>query len=235
MGTRVLRLIRYVVGFSVALFLLLAVVTNVSTTVTSADEAVFRTILGLGHEDAPKTFSEEIAAIRKVQHLVLSLAPNGEPIPEFEDREPADLFRHRSGLCYDRSRTYDKVFTWLGMRTRHVWILYPEEPGTGRSISVLRAFFTYGTPTHAVTEVKTQRGWVLVDSNSAWISIDRSGEPVPAGDVYTRVGDFDVVPEYFKHNYIAIRGMYSRRGQFYRPFVPFPELNWPDFVGWLLE
>jgi hypothetical protein len=56
---------------------------------------------------------------------------------------------------------------------------------------------------------------------------------VPAADVYQRRAEFDYPPEWTDIPFWAIRGMYSRKGHLYRPYVPFPEFNWPDFLGWI--
>lgn len=74
---------------------------------------------------------------------------------------------------------------------------------------------------------------MLVDSNNTWISVNKSGEPVSADELWRNPEQFDAMPAYFKEPYLAIRGMYSRRGQFYRPYIPYPELNWEDFWVWM--
>jgi hypothetical protein len=213
----------------------LAVVTNVSTQVDPLDDTAFRYALGLKAPKRPATYAEEIGLIRAMQRLVLERAPVCPGIPEYEPREPADLLRAREGLCYDRSRTFDKLFSWYGLKSRHVYILYTEHPTTGAALSFWRAFFTRGTQSHAVTEVKTRRGWVVVDSNSPWISVTRNGDPVSADAIPAMWSEFSDAPSYFNRPYFAIRGMYSRRGQFYRPYIPFPQMNWPDLISWLVE
>jgi hypothetical protein len=154
---------------------MLAFVTNVSTDITDSDQSVFRVTLGLVKPKGPLTYSQEILLIHEVQALVLYKVPVGNPIPDYSDREPVDLFKQKSGLCYDRARTYDKIFSWLGFETRHVYILYPEDPVTKVPLSLWKAGITRGTNSHAVTEVKTKQGWVLVDSNSSWISVISTG------------------------------------------------------------
>lgn len=214
---------------------ILTIATNVSTRVTDSDVLVFKSIYNYEQPRRQLTFDEQIQLIKAAQASVLEKAPIGAPIPEFQDREPEDLIRNRTGLCYDRSRTLDKIYTWLGFEARHVFILYLKHPVTGENLSPLRAFMTYGTATHAVTEVKTQKGWLVVDSNSDWISLSREGKPVGANDIFDSAAEFDNLPNYFHQPYFAIRGMYSRRGQFYRPYILYPELNWIDFLGWLAE
>ena len=218
-----------VVALLLATFTALMVHNNVPTAVTEEDITVF-TSLGLERPQASRTFEEEITLIRKVQHEVFKRVPLSDyGIPEYEHREPADLMRFGKGLCFDRSRTFDKGFAYLGFPSRHVYLLYRE----GRSFS--RAIFTYRQPSHAVTEVKTSRGWMFVDSNYEWIALTSNGEPVGADDVWKRYAEFDNPPPYLAKPWWAIRGMYSRKGQFYGSGVPFPELNWADFADWLIR
>ena len=205
----------------------LGVYTNVSTKITEADKAVF---IELGFKALPAsgTFEEQVAQISRLQAEIFKRAPLGDGIELYEPREPADLMRVGHGLCYDRSRTFDKGATFLGLEARHVYVLYKENK------SFLRALATFGQPSHAVTEVKTSKGWMFVDSNTPWVAITKDGEPVGADDVWRRFSDFQDPPSYLKDPYWAIRGLYSRKGHFYAPYVLFPELNWYDFLNWLV-
>ncbi len=230
---RTVKLSTWLIIAFVVLNGLIGVVTNVSTHVTDSDDAVFRTVLGLKKPQGALSYEQELELIKSAQALVLQKAPVGEPIAEYSDREPENLFQKKSGLCYDQSRTYDKIFTWYGFESRHIYLLYPEHPVTKEKLSFLRAFFTKGTSSHAVTEVKTSRGWLVVDSNSSWVSQARDGSPVDADHIYVQANRFAVMPEYWNRPYWAIRGLYSRRGQLYRPYIPYPELNWYDFISWL--
>ena len=211
----------------------LALITHIPSRINPSDAQVFREFYGFEQPTQPLNIDQQIQLITATQHSVLNHIPFGTPIPEYSSREPEDLILNKTGLCYDRSRTLDKFYTWLGFQSRHVYILYLKHPVSGEPISFLRAFFTYGIESHAVTEVKTLKGWMLVDSNSKWISLTRNGEPVNADDIFRRAAEFDDLPDAFNKPYIAIRGLYSRRGHFYRPYIPYPELNWIDFLTWL--
>jgi hypothetical protein len=208
----------------------LGVITNVSSRVTEADAAAFRSVLKLEkREQRPETFAEEIDLIRLVQNRILTAVPINQGIPQFESREPVNLFRLGYGLCYDRSRSIEKALAFEGFETRHVYVLYKG----GKSL--LRAALTYRQPSHAVTEVRTSRGWMLVDSNSRWIALTKKGEPVPADRVWQRVADFYSVPEGLDQPAWMFQGLYSRKGFFYKPYFPFPEANWLIFFKALFE
>lgn len=211
-----------------AVFVLLASYTNVPTKPTSADQTVFMGLgLGLGLGSG-LGFEDQVSMIRKIQHDVFEKAPVGDGIPDYQSREPADLMKFGKGLCYDRSRTFDKAFQYVGFESRHVYILYKN------NLPFWRAAFQYGQPSHAVTEVKTSKGWMFVDSNSEWVAITRQGEPVNADDVWRRFAEFEDPPPYLKDSWWAIRGMYSRKGQLYGAGIAFPEFNWPDFLAWFV-
>lgn len=233
---RTFKLTIWLIIVFVGLNVLLGVVTNVSTHPSASDEAVFRTLLGLTKPQAMGTYEIELQLIKSLQSQVLKEAPGQQGIADYENREPEDLLRNKSGLCFDRSRTFDKLFNWYGFETRHVYVLFAKDPATGQNLPFWRALLTKGTASHAVTEVKTSRGWLVVDSNMAWISVATDGSPVDADHIYKHANRFgSSIPEYWDQPYWAIRGMYSRRGQFYRPYIPYPELNWYDFASWLVK
>lgn len=210
------------------LFVLLAFVANVPAALEASDVAVFKNGLDLTALQHPQTFADEIVAIKTIQHRVFARAPVGAGIPDFEPREPSDLMKKRQGLCFDRSRTLDKAFEFVGLPSRHVYLLYRQDRG------FWSAMFHYGQPSHAVTEVKTSKGWMFVDSNTEWIALTRDGQAVNADDIWKRAAEFDAMPAYLNDPWWAIRGMYSRKGQLYPPYIMFPDFNWMDFFSWLI-
>src|SRR3546814_13565188 len=92
-------------------------------------------------------------------------------------REPKDLYAGQSGECYDRSRSIEKLLRLAGFEARHVSV-YSVTDGS----SVLGVLLTPGTSSHAVSEVLTQRGWMLVDSNARWIGL-KASQPISAEEI----------------------------------------------------
>ncbi len=214
---------------TIVMFVGLAIYSNVPTNLTGDDRRVFAS-MGLKAQERGRTFDDEIALIRQVQADVFLRAPVGLGIAANESREPADLMeRVRHGLCYDRSRTLDKAYTYLGFEARHVYLLFRE----GKPF--VSALFTRRHPSHAVTEVRTSRGWMFVDSNTPWIALTPSGDPINADDVYKRYAEFSQPPAYLDSPWWAIRGMYSRKGNLYSRYTMFPEFNWRDFLSWATD
>ena len=213
----------------VGLFVLFAVYTNVSTDVEPQDRVVFEQVLHLKPLRYPKTFADEIMVIRVIQQRTFEHAQVGAGIPDFQPREPIDFLNKGEGLCFDRSRTTDKALEYIGLPSRHVYLLFRQgDQGFWKSL------LAYRHPSHAVTEVKTSKGWMYIDSNSQWIGLTRDSLVVSADDILKRSAEFNSIPEYLNHPWWAIRGMYSRKGQLYPPYVLFPDLNWIDFFSWLL-
>ena len=210
-------------------------ITYVRTTLTSSDAATFRSVFGIEKPVRPQGFDDELKLIRSLQAQVMKRVPSIVPIPEYQSREPEDLFLNKSGLCYDRSRALDKLFAWYGFESRHIYILYAQNPTTGEDVSFGRAVLTRATGSHAVTEVKTSKGWIVVDSLQPWISVTDDGAPVDADHINEQAHKFSALPGSFSGPYWEIRGLYSRRGHFYRPYIPYPEVNWHDFISWLIK
>ncbi len=211
------------------ILILFAFYTNVPTQYDTEDKDIFERKLHLEPFRNPRTFAEEIVAIKTLQHRTFSISPLGAGIPEYQTREPADFIARREGLCFDRSRTTDKALSYMGLSSRHVYLLYQDG-----SRSLLSALFHRRQPSHAVTEVKTRKGWMFIDSNTDWVALTRDGHPVSADEVYNRAAEFETFPSYLKQPWWAFRGIYSRRGQLYPPYIFFPDVNWPDFISWIL-
>lgn len=206
---------------------------DVSTEVTH-DDAVYaeRILRETGHAELvgqarPASFDGQVETILAVQEAVLSIAPDNQGIPFDGPRELRDLYQARSGLCFDRSRAIEKILSSLGFEVRHAAVY------STRDASRLRAFLTPRTQSHAVTEVKTDRGWLVIDSNRRWIGLTRDGTPVDldalrktkaqqAWDSRLREPMSPILSGPFSYLF----GLYSRHGRFYPPYTPIPDADW---------
>lgn len=182
------------------------------------------------------SFDEEIQFIRASQAIVLAIAGGTRPIPHRSPREPKDLFLAKTGACYDRSRSLEKIFRYRGFRTRHV-ALYSRS----HSRSQMRATDSQGGRSHAMTEVLTSRGWLAVDSNDPWMALDHDGHPRSIEDVsahnsgtQTFVWASDLYPvamdTVYQGPFMYVYGLYSRHGEFYPPYGPIPDIHWGEFM-----
>ncbi len=164
---------------------------------------------------------------------MLKVAPGNEGLPLGQEREPKDVFEARSGLCFDRSRAIEKLLTYLGLEVRHVAIYATTER------SALAATMTPENSSHAVSEVLTEKGWLLIDSNAHWIGLGTDRQPVSVAGLQSRVdraGGWAVdskspINSIFVEDHTYIYGLYSRHGRFYPPFTPFPDVNYRQLLG----
>lgn len=182
----------------------------VSTVVTEADARAIRAMVGpLPTRNG--TLDRDLFIVRAVQHAVLSAAPRDVGIPFGQSREPADLLVAGTGLCYDRSRSIEKALRLAGFKARHVFL------------------WRAGEGSHAVTEALTVGGWLVVDSNEPWVSLD-AGAPVGLREL----GEATIDPPHPVYGGIAIVGLYSKHGRFYPPFTPIPDVSWWEVLasGW---
>lgn len=206
-------------------------VTNVPTHLSEEDKLIFRQAFSQ-YENARSEIGPdgELGLIHDIQVAVLAKVPMGPGVPAYSEREPSNVLKRDTGLCYDRSRLFDKLFIWAGFETRHVYILYKPKFFAKYTLPLWVAFFMPQSESHAVTEVKTSKGWLLVDSNDVWISVGRKGGLINTDQIWHQTAEFDTIPQYFSEPFWAIRGLYSRRGHLYRPYLPYPQLNWSDFL-----
>lgn len=225
----VLLLFGVLLGFGlVALF----VTHDVSTALTQEDAAYAERMLrDTGHGDvltkAPRSFEDQIRTVLAVQDAVLSIASENVGLPLGAPRELRELYQAKQGLCYDRSRAIEKVLSHLGLQVRHAAVYATTDA------NVFRALLTPRTRSHAVTEVKTERGWLLIDSNKRWIGLTEDGDPLDLGELQEKAVDrrWDArVPETMSSvlsgPFTYLYGLYSRHGQFYPPYTPVPDLDW---------
>jgi len=212
-------------------------INSVPTNLTAEDRAIFVHDFA-GQSLATATFDEQVTSILAVQVMLAHTAPRLKAIPKYQNREPADVTRQGQGICYDRSRFIEKALTYLGMDVRHVSIF--DMPHGKSAVATL---LTPGVSSHALSEVRTVRGWMLVDSNDLWIGLTKDGRVVSADmiahDPMLAFAEWDSRVKgrpnaEFETDFAYVIGLYSRHGDFFWPYVPIPDVNWTQLSGWLL-
>lgn len=232
-GCTVLALACVVVGVCT---IIVAAIHSVPRAVTEDDVRALTKILGSDLLQArPGTFEEELAFIESVQRAVANTAPQRSPIPYNHRREPADLVREQTGICYDRSRTLEKALRLAGLEVRHA-ALYSLDPMTSW-FSILAALTTRRRlPSHAVSECLTLEGWLVVDSNQSWVSLDNDQRPVSLAEMRAAATDGAIdwreppAELIYRRPFVYVYGLYSRHGRFYPPFNPIPDVNWRELL-----
>ena len=126
--------------------------TNVPTHLPDADQLAFsQDSANFRNAGLTPTPEEEAVVIQKIQDIVLKWGPS---IPDYSEREPVDVLKRDTGLCYHPSRLFDKHFISVGFEARHVHILY-KPVIAGYTSPLWLTLFLPGTESHAVTEVWT--------------------------------------------------------------------------------
>ena len=202
---------------------------NVDRALTNEDRHYIQLYLpGVREGIAPTlTYADQIILIERAQRAVFNRTTGWVGIPEGQPREPKELYLGRSGMCYDRSWVLEKIFIYLGFPNRHL-SLFTREAGVTAWITLL----FHHVPSHAISEVLTKRGWLMVDSNTLWVSLDAKFNPVSVPELQKR-GLFtkwhspiiNKDKQLYNNNFILVYGLYSRHGRFYPPFIP----GIPDF------
>jgi hypothetical protein len=233
-GIRIAALASLLAGAAL-LFLLYA--SRVDNTITQEDEAYIDRLIGENHIDPGNLegFDSQLHFISAVQNALLRLAPEQDGIPEGQPRELKDLYAARKGLCYDRSRAMEKVLNRFGLQVRHIAV-YSSLDWLPDVLAILNPSAT----SHALTEVMTDKGWLLVGSNTPWLSLDRDNNPLSMADLsaHLRRVRFSHWEEMegklqnpiFRTPFGYYYGVYSRHGKFFPPYNVIPDVNWGQFL-----
>ena len=199
---------------------------NVGQTLTPDDEYYLRRYLpGVPAGGAHRlSYAQQVGLIYRVQAVLGARTTGWAGLPEGTPREPRQLYTERTGMCYDRARTLEKMCRYLGFQTRHL-SLFTREPFVHSYTTV----FFHHVPSHAISEVLTRRGWLMVDSNDLWVALDRTGEPVSmhrmqqafltGRPVSWRSPTPDGDDGFYNSRCIPVYGLYSRHGRFYPPYT----------------
>lgn len=206
---------------------------EVDNSITEEDKVFITKYLeNISPLNSNRRYKEELEFITKAQSSVFKVAPYNEGIPFNAEREPKDVYLASKGLCYDRSRVIEKILAFSGFDTRHI-SLY----STKNTNSPFRSLSTPNISSHAITEVLTQRGWLVVDSNDQWLSIDTQGNPVSIAKIkLSTEGSGEISwrqkapTRIYKEPFVFIYGLYSRHGKFYPPYTFIPDVNYKELI-----
>jgi hypothetical protein len=186
----------------------------------------------LAHDD----FIAEIEDIRAIQKAVLILTATQKQVPNNRTRDPKDLYELRYAQCSDRSRVIDKMLRAAGFKTR-VASLYITA-NTGSAIQAILSNNKDLVRSHAMVEVLTSRGWMMVDTNDAWVGLDQDMQPVSLEEWYIKVeqGNPDIwhasnqgrIYWLLEDSFTFVYGLYARHGYFYPPYNAIPDVNWAE-------
>jgi hypothetical protein len=155
------------------------------------------------------------ATISTVQHEEIELEHFGDV---------SFYFNQRKGFCYDRAVLMEKFFAHYGFPFRHVYLYFGED---GKSPTFF-SLFNKNTTSHALLEVKTKKGWIVLGTNADWVgltangevlntatlkkALKQHGEPKLQNDATKGLCFWNGKGDTFNYVY----GLYSRHGNFFR-------------------
>ena len=199
---------------------------QVSTEITDNDLIAINKIQSKLDCNDLSNFKGELACIDSIQKAILFISPNN--ICPTEDCcpikgeliEPLIFINRGWGCCFDRSRFNEKLLNYVGLQTRHVFII-------AKKYSSLLNFVPINQSSHAASEVKTSLGWMGIDSNTNTKLFDGQNRVF----TYRQAIKDEQMKEKLEPKYIfldepdVIYGLYSRHGYSYAPKIPGPEFN----------
>lgn len=242
---RFLRVISVVAIVTSILSLSILYTYNVNKNITEEDLIYIDKILAEADTDIKNlgeantlSFAEQIADIRTVQKSAFITAPKVSLIPKNTPREPKDLYNTNAAYCGDRARYIEKALRHLGYETRYASLYLNRDDQNFLSTMLTKTSFDRAD-SHALVEVKTRKGWMIVDTRKHWISLTDAQQVVSLDDLKdTPLSAFtwdtnnkEESWPLLDKNYYILYGLYSRHGQFYAPYTKFiPDINWPGFI-----
>lgn len=213
---------------------------NVPQHITEEDAAYIRkTIEDAGYDFESlgrSSFAEEIKTVRAVQDAIIKQTPEQNLIPHRQSREPKDLYGRGYALCGDRSRFLHKALRFLGFEARYA-SLYDTSQISSPVLALLSTDKSK-VRSHAMIEVKTSKGLMMVDSVTNWIGLG-ADETVysfeewqnhPAKNQMQWAAQDGELYYLLNDDFTYIYGLYSRHGQFYPPYLPLPDINWAELT-----
>ncbi|MEY4893007.1 MAG: hypothetical protein RIQ34_1619 [Bacteroidota bacterium] len=170
------------------------------------------------------SFEREVAFVSRVQDSIVKNF-KGAFNPNEKVGQVAFYFQNRAGVCYDKALLMEKIFLEYGFQIRHMYIYFRND-----NLAIERTdFFKKGLTSHAMLEVKTQKGWMVVATNGNWLGIDPQDNPLTIHDVRDQLkadnlklkkpnyyGAYFFEPFRIPSNFLITYGIYSRHGQFLR-------------------
>ncbi len=245
------KLIRYILIPVVSLIVLLFAF-SASPEITKEDKTYIRAFLGEwkfsdSSAGIHKNFDTEMEFISRLQDSVVESVHHS--FNAYSDLGNIKYYYEtRKGYCYDRAAMLEKFLMYFGFRIRHIYIYFDRiKPSLG-----VADFFRENLSSHAMLEVKTKKGWMVMGTNSNWLGWQADGQLLTifgvrrklreGGIQLKKIGHLGAGKPFFEDltypgQFKIVYGVYSRHGQFLtsRPVEsalkavglrsPFPDYN----------
>ncbi len=236
------RRIRIVLGLFLAAIIFFCWYINVPKSVSSHEKIAIQTFLGsvngadqfyineVQFDDL--SFEDQVKQLQLLSETLLDSFPQGVAVPKNQNRSLRALLKNKEGQCYDRSYVFEAILRTKGAQTRHAYVFE-----THSDESALQLLRKKKVKTHAVSEVKTKKGWIVVDPNVDWISLSATGEPKSLDCICENRESiqwdqpiFGDHIQLYSGNCRVVYGLYSRHGRFFAPFNPIPDVNFRELA-----
>lgn len=231
-------------------FLFLLFAFNASLRISKEDKQFIQAFLtdwklDLTPEQIHQSQETELAYISAIQDSVISKIRH-DSISFDSVGIVGCYYRGRRGQCFDRAILLEKFFSNAGFKIRHIYTYFNERTTNVRNLDI----FKKGLTSHALLEVKTRKGWMVVGTNSNWIGVNSQGEILDLMQIrkQLRAGTLTLnkrptirVPFWEQLNigpsFKVLYGIYSRHGDFFESVPvetsmksigignPFPDYN----------
>ena len=171
------------------------------------------------------SYDQEIKCIKTIQESQLNIITGKDCRGKYINLGSKEVIKLNTACCFDRSRITEQALQIYGFKVRHVHLNWTSKRGY---LNLLLP----NTNTHAVSEVLTSKGWLGVDSNEAFILLDKNNYP----NTYEKAISNGVINYHSKNSLYKkpmtyVIGLYSRNGTFFEPYLPYvPEINFNDFL-----
>ncbi len=232
------RLLR--VAIAVTILVAVGFLVNKRPDVTENDRIFINAFMkewGLPQDPAMvhQSFENELAFIRTMHNQVIDGIVHSY-VKSLDSFGSVELYyRKRQGFCYDRTVLIEKILDHYDFKYRHVYAYY-----SSRSDKTSFAdLFRKGTYSHALTEVKTKRGWMLIDGNEKWLGIDQAGNLLTMKEVGELNRQHQKTPMKLEgpqtllinvHSFQYLYGVYSRHGNCFAPRIGVPDVNFRQLL-----
>lgn len=216
--------------FSLSALVLVAFAFNGYLTVTDEDRTYINRFLQewkipANRDSIHASFESEVAFVSRVQDSVVKRVEH-DPNFVYQNNQVGTVSLYHSvkkGSCYDRAILMEKIFSEYGFHFRHMYIFYSGDSTKTR----LTDFFRIGLASHAIFEIQTKKGWMVVGVNGNWLGLNERNEPITLNQVRDKLENNEsdihkkttiginfyetfLRPSDFK----IVYGVYSRHGEF---------------------
>lgn len=177
-------------------------------------------------------FTNQVKNIKKIVNLVINSTPQERSetiyIQNRQPRTAQNIVEAKSTICYDRSWLIETLAEQQGYPARRVFLL------ANTTSNFKPWIFSRNVISHAMSEIHTEKGWVLVENQETWCGVINE-TAISVADIFRNKEILKQIPLKNKNhilykNFNYYRGLYSRHGQLFEPYVPFPEVRWKDLL-----